>query len=351
MNKAHMFDISGDINLAITFMAGVTASGSGVPTVTGVYLEVISDIPDANQLQVMKSMFNKNVIMRYLDVIQDQKATQTLTASSAYNYNLDAFSDRDVAFLLLGVRTDSFSNSSDGLLKLHNLDGGTIDMQDSGNRSILANSTQAINLDLIRREVMPQMLDNRQFSHNRFWYLIPCCKDVKGAFLGRKNGYVRVGNNWKLAITPPAAAVSTVQTVTLNNPANDGGYYKLMFRGAVTASLAFNASAAAMKAALEALPSWPIGTTVTASGTAAATFTLTFAGGEPLNEPADYVHLLSESLNDGGVAEFSTTTVSTAGARGWTTASTYTVTVYAYHYRQLIKNAGRLRIMDSVGDM
>jgi hypothetical protein len=57
-----------------------------------------------------------------------------------------------------------------------------------------------------------------------------------------------------LKITPGPAGTSEVQTITLTNLANDGGHYQLAFRGDITDSLAYNPNAAAIKAALEALP-------------------------------------------------------------------------------------------------
>lgn len=351
INHSHMYDIKNDIYLDIDFAAGVTSAGSGVPTVTGCYLEVQASVPDGNQLSVMRNIEHKYQFLRYLDVIRDEKTSQTLTASTAYNFDLKAFADRDLAGLMFMVRADNYTNSSEGYLKCVNLDGGTVDIVNGASQSIYGNSQVAPALDVIRREVFARMFKNKKFSDNRHVYILPFSNDLVKAAHGIKDGSLRMEDNYKLVITPPAAGVAAVQTVNLNNPANDGGYYKLAHKGFTTNSLAYNATAASIKSALEALPSFlnhpgsPL--TVTASGTAETDFTLTFASTvEPPNEPEDLVQLVSESLNDGTVADFGSTSVTTHGKLGFTTGSTYTITVYGYYFRNLVKKSGKLAVKD-----
>lgn len=351
INHSHMFDIKRDIYLDIDFAAGVTSAGSGVPTVTSCVLEVQASVPDESQITIMRNIEDKHQFLRYLDVIRDEKTSQTLTASTAYNFDLKAFADRDMAGLMFMVRADGYTNSSEGYLKCVNLDGGTVDILNGANQSIYGNSTVAPALDVIRREVFARMFKNKRFSDNRHVYILPFSNDLVKAAHGIKDGSLRMQDNYKLVITPPAAGVAAVQTVNLSNALNDGGYYKLAHKGFTTNSLAHSADAAAIKSALEALPSFlnhpgsPL--TVTASGAATADFTLTFASTvEPPNEPEDLVQLVSESLNDGGVAEFGSTSVTTHGKLGFTTGSTYTVTVYGYYFKDLIKKSGKLAIRD-----
>lgn len=79
-------------------------------------------------------------------------------------------------------------------------------------------------------------------------------------------------------VTPVAtqAGANEVQTVTVNGTPT-GGTFTLTFAGETTTPIAYNAAAAAVQAALVALPN--IGTgNVTASGSAGGPFTVTFAG-------------------------------------------------------------------------
>lgn len=74
--------------------------------------------------------------------------------------------------------------------------------------------------------------------------------------------------------TDPVVGTSEVQTLTITgSPA--GGTYRLSFKGQKTSALAYNANAAAIDTALEALPT--IGTgNIAVTGT--GPFTLTFGG-------------------------------------------------------------------------
>ncbi len=109
--------------------------------------------------------------------------------------------------------------------------------------------------------------------------------NIKEAWGGSLDGgfFQFDGTNIKLAITFPANGTAHVTTFTLTNSANDGGAYRFIASNRlngetqVTDSLAYNANAATMKAAIEALdPIANQGFTVTASGAATATFTLTW---------------------------------------------------------------------------
>ena len=136
-----------------------------------------------------------------------------------------------------------------------------------------------------------------------------------------------------LHITPGPAGTSEVQTITLTNPANDGGYYQLAWGGDVTDSLVYNASVATMKAAFEALPSVKrAGLTVTFSGTAAATFTATFLPYGPVN---DLIRIIPTSLNDGGVAEIGSTAITTPGVRGFS-AGTYQIDILGLCWSDMV---------------
>ena len=76
---------------------------------------------------------------------------------------------------------------------------------------------------------------------------------------------------------PYAGRAAEVQTVTVTG-APTGGTFTLTFEGSTTAAIAYNATAAAVKAALVALP----GITenqVTVSGAAGGPYTVTFTGG------------------------------------------------------------------------
>lgn len=77
---------------------------------------------------------------------------------------------------------------------------------------------------------------------------------------------------------PYAAATSEVQTVTITG-APTGGTFTLTFDGATTAAIAFDATAAVVRAALEALPNLAAGDVTVTGGPGPATpYVVTFAG-------------------------------------------------------------------------
>ena len=131
--------------------------------------------------------------------------------------------------------------------------------------------------------------------------------------------------------------------------ANAAGFYTLSYKGDRTAPLAHTANVAAIKAALEALPSMrdadgrPI-TVVASGGLNGGTRTITYTSDNFLS-PDDRIHFATEN----GDAVRGATTRSTAGSEGWISggASTFDVTVYAMMYREVQSKQGRIAITDS----
>lgn len=106
-----------------------------------------------------------------------------------------------------------------------------------------------------------------------------------------------------------AAGANEVQTMTITGTPT-GGTYKLAFRGAETAAIQFNANAAAITSALEALPSIGAGNVVV---TGTGPFTITF-GGTLAGENMPMVYLANNSLTGGTTP---TVTVVQATKGGW----------------------------------
>lgn len=83
--------------------------------------------------------------------------------------------------------------------------------------------------------------------------------------------------------------VDAVQTIVLTGAPTQGDYV-LGFEGSVTAPIAYNANAAAVQAALEALPTLGVGNVIAAGGGASTVVTFTNARGKqpvpPLTVPS-----------------------------------------------------------------
>jgi flagellar capping protein FliD len=122
---------------------------------------------------------------------------------------------------------------------------------------------------------------------------------------------------------PSTSAVSEVQTVSLGTAPNnvpDGGTFTLTYRGQTTDAIAWNASAAAIQAALEALSSVNSGD-ITVSGAIGNGVTFTFA-----NTLGDVdLLMLNSSLTDGIVPVTAGIAETTKGSDGYIRRSSNTV--------------------------
>jgi len=99
-------------------------------------------------------------------------------------------------------------------------------------------------------------------------------------------------------VVEPSGAVAQVHTYSsVLAFVPDGGTYKLGYKGEWTTPLAFNANAAAIKAAFEALSTFPAGDQITASATCQIADTITWT----LTGAHDEIELDIRSLTDGGV--------------------------------------------------
>jgi hypothetical protein len=349
----HPFDINEmycgemkEVECRLTLRSGITASGSGVVGLTQVSLEVEhSVVPDEHKGELLKHMYSPPLRHVFLEATPLQKTSQTFTASTQKDISLDVFTGK-AAGLIFAIRDDAFAVSGSTILKTYDLgDSASIDIVSSTGKSMLGDGT-AIRCDYLVNQLYAHHFDNSEFIRKRKWYVIPFCNSLKSAFHGNMSGgflEFPAGHQYSLRITPSAAGVAGVHTLTCTNPANDGGSYRLMFRGAQTDSLAYNANAAAMKAAFEALPTAlaadGVPLTVTASGALTTTATLTFsANAEPLNELDDLVRVNAQGLKDDTATENIDESITTYGTKGWTTGSTYTIDIYMLKFMQLWSN-------------
>jgi hypothetical protein len=107
-----------------------------------------------------------------------------------------------------------------------------------------------------------------------------------------------------------ASAVNEVQTVTITGTPT-GGTFTLTFDGETTAAIAYNASAAAVLSALEALPSIQAGDVTVGGGPGPGTpYTVTFVGGLA---GRDIPQMTATSSLTGGTTPAVAVTTGTAG--------------------------------------
>ena len=348
--REHLGAAVGDIYIKFHFQKCEISGNHDDVQLDDISLEFEIERLSADDEKQVLSLKNQASLHRFLEPMKVEYASQTLTASTKSTFSLDSVVG-DCPFILFCVRS---ATTVGNRLKTVNLGPtATVDIEDSTGRSIYGGG-QAVRLDLIMKHLKSKHFRNPEFIEQRNFYVLPFCDSVQDSFAGSKHGYFRFdGSNYKLAITPSAAGTSAVQTLNCNNPANDGGYYKLAFMGDITDSLAYNANATAIKAALEALPTmldWqgaPL--TVTASDALTTDATLTFAAtaNPQPNSEKHQVQVICESINDGGVAEFTSTSTTTLGVPGFTTGS-YTVSIYPYLYRRLWSKNGKYKVDNDI---
>jgi hypothetical protein len=277
--------------------------------------------------------------------------SQTLTAGNSHKIKLGSF-EVECAYLLLAIRDIGATNTANGLQRAKSLNGATIDLLTPSSQSILGRGT-AISIDFLKRVVYPTLFPNAWVRKSN-WYIVPFCDSVLAAIAGSQgHGYYTFEPNGAspyLEFGIPAAAVSAVDTITLS--ANAAGLYRLSYKGFDTPPLAHNANAAAIKAALEALPSMrdadgnPI--TVTASNAfsthGGAGVTIAYASDNALNpdEQVTFTNLAGTAVHQQLVIR------TTQGKEDWIDSATnnYDITSYAMLYRNVMAKHGRLAIQD-----
>lgn len=264
----------------------------------------------------------------------------TWAASTQHNIRLDGLNGC-CPFMVAVLKNGTSPGASSGNLckYVHPGNDCTVDIVNSSGTSLygLGNAVKVS----VLRDYFIQNFPYSDFNKGQYqqMLLIPFCDDVQSAWSGNmEGGYFKFnGNNdYQLRVTTGSAATSEVHTFTLTNAANDSGFYRLALpNGEVTDSLAYNDSVSVMKAAVEALPYFKkTGITATFSGTAEASFTLTLTGGSILDDLGGAVKIICDSLNDGGVAEDASSSVTTVGIAGSPVGSSYSLEIYGFMYKE-----------------
>lgn len=348
--KPFVGGMKGDILCRLYTRNGIIASGNGTVALSQLDLILeVEELDDEDNRHHMIEYEDKIFRYTYLDVVNVSES-KTCTASAETKFSLENLNGK-CAFLMFCLRS-STSATSNAITNYADLtDLCQVDLLGPQNQKLLGHGTPLYAKEL--KSLMNKHFPGSLGSHKNV-YIIPFCSSAMQAFTGAKDGYFLFqGENYNLSLTFPGAGTAEVQTVTLTNPANDGGYYQLAYKGHVTNSLAYNADVATgMKAALDALPSMvEDGLTSTFSGQATSTFTITFSPAKPVayqnGHNSNLVKIIPTSLNDGGTAEIGATTVTTVGNAGWTTG-TYTIDLYAFMYKDVYVNDGRIRAVEKL---
>jgi hypothetical protein len=197
------------------------------------------------------SMYN---CQRKVINIYDIQQSQTMSSSTAITpITLSQFGNLDIAALHACFR-----------LGTTNTNGGLRTLQNPGQNAAVSVTLNNTPFDVDGNINFPFRLAQNEWAltvpNPRFFKSYPMFNhfysDPTILFTQSAGTNIRrYTGNELFQITPDVAGTSEVQTVTLTNAANGSGYYNLAFRGYITNSLAYNATAANMATALNALPS------------------------------------------------------------------------------------------------
>lgn len=367
LDEEAWFLLDGVYTLEVEFQP-IVASGSGVLGINGMYLELSVD---QSRQTVSMAAAKRNLLRQkyFLQGVVIEETSKTLTASTDYNVDLSSL-DGLCAGLLFCVRADGYSATNSGDKRfLHLGYNATCDLLDSTDQSIFGGGRSVDANLLLSQTYMEQNLNN--LGDKRAMYFMPFAREVRTAYQPpdpdelkkhKINRYIEGfrfdKSKYKLRIKPGSAGTATVQTITIASTAADGGTYQLSYTNefgetCVTDPLAYNTNAAAMKTAVDALDCMvqdaygPRGVTFGADFTAAAGVTATFGTNvKAANDEKTSVRVIPNTLNDGGVFETAATSALSTGGQspGWTTGSSYTITVIALMWMEYESRSGNVRV-------
>lgn len=173
-------------------------------------------------------------------------------------------------------------------------------------------------------------LDLTKFSENVHWVEGTAYQPMRRLKSGLPLGKVTASGLY----APYAGATNEVQTVTVTGSPT-GGTFTLTWNSQTTAAIAYNATAATVRTALEALSNIAPGD-VTVTGSAGGPYTVTF-GGANLGDDVAQMTASGASLTGGSSPAVSVATTTAGGAAG---ASDGTQVFAGLLYTETAFNAG-----------
>lgn len=328
--------IQGDCQVVVNFATPASFIITG--SAANLQVNALSIVMDMQQLdQSLIASIDADYRMYRHDFIypypRQQQFSQTFNANTQYTFQLSGITG-DVVFIYFVLRS-----SLTGLDQIH---GTPIQsFQFLNQEGIAISGAQVVTENQNRWAQLPQWALGTWMQDRRYYGWNFASKDSSlPEFLatGRKNGAYGFSGNEQIQLTTTVAGTNEVMTMTTSDTtAATGGTFSLVWTDEygqqnTTTPLAFNATAAAIKAALEALPNFEGTVTVSTTFSAAGSVAFTF-GGNLGNRP---LYARGFTLNAVGCMFNATrslgltTAVTTPGVRGMTSGSNYFLDVIAF---------------------
>lgn len=323
--------VDGDLNCYVRFrQSSATVVSGSAPTLTELSLDV--------QMEQMDSRKRSSYIQRYrskphhyfFPFTRRQTITQTLAASTTYNLNLSAIKG-DVVWIDFIIR-ESISGSA-----LRNY------APISTFRYLNNEGDELTGQNLIYSDFNKYVMQHNYFpsnfsENNNIYSFVFSIEDSAPMHLvmnAQKLGSYPFTTYERLEFTTTAAGVNEVQQIAPQGTPASGSIrigWQTPYGIEYTGTLAYNASAAVLKAAVEALSTFE--GTVTFSGVLTSSQTATFGGNYGYRPMlANGYQFIVEPLNAltaGSAVVFYTTASSVAGVEGFNNAASHTIDIIAY---------------------
>lgn len=325
--------LQGDSYCYVTFDVASNTVLEG--TATGFNVNILSLVFEMQQLDnsligALDQEYHRNYHDSFYPFVRVMNWTQTWNASSQYTMQLNGITGGVVALMF------AFRLSLIGEDKYH---GQPItDFQIQNQAGVAISGAQFIPGAYNRWSQLVRWFLGTWMQDRRFYGWSFSAKDsgvVEFITTGRVNGQYGFSGNEQLVIDTAPNGQNEIQTITFGAATTTPGTVWFMwitpYGSTVSTPVAYNANAAAIQAAIEAMSNFEGTVTVSGAFSAAAAQTFNFGGNYAnriLFERGFQLVAFSSSATAG--AQAASTTVSQMGIDGITNGGTYTLTVAAF---------------------
>jgi len=339
-----------DMVLYLTPDTTIVAAGAGIPTCSNFALIIEGERLPPNMMEALE----KHSRMSAPAVLFcEPTPNYALNKPMQVGQNLIDLSNLSgrVSFLQLLIRPAGHTNVGNGHWKYLNIgdnQSASIDVLNASSSSVMGGTP--IPSKYIKNELWMHNFNN---SHSacKSIYMIPHSTDIAGNFQGKFSGYREyiAGQKDQLQINC-AAPINEVQTLTPSTASLDGGRFQFSFRGELSESLPFNATTAAMSAAIAKMRVFERNSVTAVFSkliSAAGPTTVTFTTPETNGLEGDLLTVVGNvtlAAAPAGVV----TTVTTAGRDGLVPGN-YDIVVYGYVIKMCTFAGGELTVDSWVG--
>lgn len=315
---------------------------TGAPTLDAI--KVISeeyDLSEASYAAIKQLYSSQSVAGDFLD-FQKISYVQTLTSGTETRLDLKPVNNSFSPFILIAFRALSSPDTqvNDKNLNTYSSLGpnAIVDFRSNGLLSIF-DQTKSLTQNQLRT-INQRILGNSDLLSKVPFYILPFSKHIQSALKSASwaGGCMKFdGTNADIRIIP-YSGTACVQVLNVGGTPASGSYY-FVYKGQYSELVAYNATAAVMKAAFENIPQAKAdGLVVTfnealsADGSITATF-------DVANGDVDLVEIVPYSLATSAPAFLPGThgTYTVRGVAGITSAASYVADIYVAQFKQLIQ--------------